>query len=189
MRGPSAFDARKAFTANLAYELPWGKNLKGTAAVLGKGWQVNGILTLQDGYPLSVVQDSDAQVARIGDDEDMRPDLKPGGNKNPVTGDPDRWYDISQFTPARVGFFGNLGRGTVISPGLAAVDLSLFKNTNIGYGTLQFRVEAFNVLDRANFGTPNMTAFINEQPNPLAGRITTTRTPARRVQLGLRWVF
>jgi hypothetical protein len=34
-----------------------------------------------------------------------------------------------------------------------------------------------------------MNAFINEQPNPNAGRITTTRTPARRTQLGIRWIF
>lgn len=189
MRGLAAFDARKAFTANLAYELPWGKNLQGLAAVLGKGWQINGILTLQDGYPLSVLELSDAQIRRIGDDESLRPDLIPGGNKNPVTGDPDRWFDISQFTPARIGFFGNLGRNTVISPWLATVDLSLFKNTDIGVGSLQFRAEAFNLFDRANFGTPDMVAFIDGQPNPTAGRITTTRTSARRVQLGIRWIF
>lgn len=189
MRGLAAFDARKAFTANLAYELPWGKELEGFAAVLGKGWQVNGILTLQDGYPLSVLELSDAQIDRIGDDENLRPDLIAGGNNNPVTGDPDRWFDISQFTPSRLGRFGNVGRNTVISPGLAAVDLSLFKNTAIGSSTLQFRAEAFNVFDRANFGTPDMVAFINGQPNPTAGRITTTRTSARRVQLGVRWIF
>ncbi len=191
MRGPAAFDARKAFTANLAYELPWGKDLKGLAAVLGKGWQVNGILTLQDGYPLSVLELSNALRARISDDEGLRPDLIPGGNKNPVTGNPDRWFDISQFTPARIGYFGNLGRNTVISPGLATVDLSLFKNTDIGVGSLQFRAEAFNLFDRVNFGMPEMVAFIDRAPNPLArpGRITTTRTPARRVQLGVRWIF
>ncbi len=189
MRGLASFDARKAFTANFAYELPWGKDLKGATAVFAKGWQVNGIVTVQDGYPLSVLEDSDAQIARLGDDEDLRPDLVPGGNNNPVTGNPDRWYDVSQFRPARIGYFGNLGRNTVIGPKLATVDLSLLKNTAVGSSTIQLRVEAFNLFDRANFGTPNMTAFINEQPNPLAGRITTTRTPARRVQLGVRWLF
>ena len=106
-----------------------------------------------------------------------------------MTGDPERWFDISQFRPARIGFFGDLGRNTVISPRLATVDLSVFKNVGIGVGRLQIRAETFNLLDRANFGTPDMNAFINEQPNPNAGRITTTRTPARRTQLGIRWVF
>lgn len=189
-RGPSAFDVRKVFTANLSYELPWGRDLTGVAAAFAGGWQVNSVITLSDGYALSVEELSTAQAARIGDDEDLRPDLVPGGNNNPVTGDPNRWYDISQFTPARIGYFGNLGRGTVTSPGLALVDLSVFKNVGLGGGRrLQFRVETFNLFNRANFGTPDMVAFINEQPNPTAGLITSTRTPARQMQLGVRLVF
>lgn len=44
-------------------------------------------------------------------------------------------------------------------------------------------------LNRANFGTPDMTAFINGERNPNAGRISKTRTPARQAQLGVRWIF
>ncbi|MGH9194662.1 MAG: TonB-dependent receptor domain-containing protein, partial [Acidimicrobiia bacterium] len=190
-RGLSSYDVRKVFTANVSYELPWGRDLTGVAGVFAKGWQVNSVITLSDGYPLSVDEESAFQVRAIGDDEDLRPDLIPGGNQNPVTGNPDRWFDISQFTPARIGHFGTLGRNTVISPGLASVDLSVFKNIDLGANgrRLQFRIETFNLFNRANFGTPNMTAFFNEQPNPQAGQITRTRTPARQMQLGLRWVF
>ena len=189
-RGPAAYDVRKVFTANLSYEVPFGGDLTGVAAVLAKGWQLNSVITLSDGYALSVEELSNAQSQRIGDDEDLRPDLIAGGNTNPVTGDPDRWFDISQFTPARIGYFGNVGRGTVTSPGLALVDLSVFKNIDLGAGRkLQFRMETFNLFNRANFGTPDMTAFINEEPNPNAGRITRTRTPGRQMQLGVRLVF
>jgi hypothetical protein len=189
-RGLSSYDIRKVFTANLSYELPWGRDLTGAAGLLARGWQVNSVITLTDGYALSVEETSDAQSRRIGDDESLRPDLVPGGNNNPVTGNPDAWFDISQFTPARIGFFGNLGRNTVTSPGLATVDLSVFKNIDFGStGRLQFRIEMFNAFNRANFGTPEMTAFVDEQPNPSAGRITRTRTPGRQVQLGMRWVF
>ncbi len=188
-RGLSSYDTRKVFSANGSWELPFGANLTGAAGSIARGWQVNAVITFSDGYPLSVVEDSTAQVARIGDDEDLRPDLVPGGNRNPVTGDPERWYDISQFTPARIGYFGTLGRNTVVSPGLAAVDLSIFKNVGVGAGRLQFRLEVFNLFNRVNFGTPDMTAFINEQPSPTAGRINGTRTPARQMQLGLRWLF
>lgn len=188
-RGPSAYDIRKVFSGNLSYELPFGRNLTGIAAVLGKGWQINSIITLSDGYALSVEESSADQARRIGDDENLRPNLIANGNNNPVTGDPERWYDISQFTPSTIGFFGNLGRGTVTSPGLATVDLSLFKKMTVGIGELEFRVETFNLLDRANFGTPNMVAFINGEPNPNAGRITRTRTPGRQTQLGLRFSF
>jgi len=188
-KGPAAYDIPKVFTGNVSYELPFGSNLTGAAGALVSGWQINSIISLMDGYPLSVEEESDAQVQRIGDDESLRPDLIQGGNPNPVTGDPERWYDISQFRSARLGFFGNLPRGTVRSPGLATVDLSVFKNFQVGAGRLQFRVETFNLFDRANFGTPEMVAFINGQPNPTAGRITRTRTAARQTQLGVRWTF
>ncbi|MBI1872473.1 MAG: hypothetical protein HYS05_01130, partial [Acidobacteria bacterium] len=189
-RGPSSYDTRKVFTANASYELPFGRDATGIAAAFAKGWQINTIITLLDGYPLSVLEDSDAQTTRIGDDEMLRPDLIPGGNPNPVTGNPDRWFDLSQFTPARIGYFGNLPRNTVTSPGLATVDFSLFKNVLFGADRrIQFRVEIFNLFNRANFGTPDMTAFVNERPNPNAGRITQTRTPARQAQLGLRVIF
>lgn len=187
-KGPSAYDIRRVFSANISYELP-GRNLTGFAGVLAKGWQLNSIITLSDGYALSVLEQSSAQADRIGDDEDLRPDLIAGGDPNPVTGDPERWFDVSQFQPSRLGYFGTLGRGTVTSPGLATVDLSVFKNFAIGAGRIQFRIETFNLLDRANFGTPNMVAFINGRPNPNAGRITRTRTPARQTQIGLRWIF
>ncbi len=189
-RGLSSYDIRKVFTANASYELPLGKNATGAAGALARGWQLNGIVTLMDGYPLSVFEDSNAQATRLGDDEQLRPDLIPGGNTNPVTGDPTRWVDISQFTPARIGYFGNLGRNTVTSPGLATVDFSVVKNVELGsVGRVQVRIETFNLFNRTNYGTPNMTAFINEQPNPQFGLITTTRTPARQTQIGIRWIF
>lgn len=189
-QGLSSYDVRKVFTANLSYEPGWGKGLTGIGAALAGGWQVNSIITLSDGYPLSVNELNSAQIARIGDDEDLRPDLVPGGNSNPVTGDPNQYFDVSQFTSARVGYFGTLGRNTVISPGLATVDLSVFKNLQMGsFGRLQARFETFNLLNRANFGTPDMTAFINGERNPNAGRISKTRTPARQAQLGVRWIF
>jgi hypothetical protein len=188
-KGPAAYDIPKVFSANASYELPFGNNLTGAAGALAGGWQLNAIISLMDGYPLSVEELSDAQRRRIGDDESIRPDLIAGGNSNPVTGDPERWFDISQFQPSQIGFFGNLGRGTVRSPGLATVDLSVFKNFEVGTGRLQFRVETFNLFDRVNFGTPDMVAFIDGQPNPTAGRITRTRTSARQMQIGIRWVF
>jgi hypothetical protein len=189
-QGLSSYDVRKVFTANLSYELPFGRDLTGIKAALASGWQVNSIITLADGYPLSVTESNSQQITRIGDDEDLRPDLVPGGDNNPITGDPNRYFDVSQFTPSKLGFFGTVGRNTVISPGLATVDLSVFKNFQMGSaGRLQARFETFNLLDRANFGTPDMTAFINGEVNPTAGRITSTRSPARQVQLGVRWTF
>jgi hypothetical protein len=58
---------------------------------------------------------------------------------------------------------------------------------------LELRIEIFNVFNRANFGVPNLTAFAgaadNEAPLGNFGRIRTTVTSARQVQLGVRMRF
>jgi hypothetical protein len=190
-KGPSAYDVRKAFSTSLSYELPFGQSASGLAGVLARGWQVNGIITLTDGYPVSVLDESDAQVGRIGDIEDLRVNLIPGGDPNPVLGGPDQYFDISQFEPSTLGFFGNAPKGSVITPGLAKVDLSVFKNFNFAASNrLQFRLEIFNLFNRANFGTPEMTLVLPDGSiNPEAGQITSLRTSARQAQVGVRWVF
>ncbi len=111
---------------------------------------------------------------------------------NPVLGGPDLYFDPTQFAPVTPGYFGNLGRNTLITPGLATFDLGLSKAFPVygGRRSLQFRTEIFNLFNRANFGTPN-TSIINSSgaPNPSVGRITSTRTTARQIQVGLRFIF
>lgn len=181
-KGPAATDRRFVSSAFLSWA-PTGQS------TFTKGWQLNAIFTFLGGVPLSVLEDSTVQIARIGDDEDLRPDLKAGGNPNPVTGDPNRWFDVTQFQPSRPGYFGTLGRNTVRGPNQMTLDMSVLKNIQVGLGYMQLRAEVFNVTNRTNWGTPDMTAFINGALNPTAGRITSTSTPARRMQLGVRWVF
>ena len=58
---------------------------------------------------------------------------------------------------------------------------------------LDLRVEVFNVLNRANFGNPTLIAFAgttaNEAPLATFGRIRSTVTSARQLQLGARLSF
>lgn len=62
-----------------------------------------------------------------------------------------------------------------------------------GDARLEIRIEVFNLLNRANFGSPSLIAFTgngdNEQPQTSFGRIRSTVTAARQVQLGARLVF
>ncbi len=56
---------------------------------------------------------------------------------------------------------------------------------------LQFRAEIFNLLDRANFNTPNLIVFTpptatSNLPSGTAGAITSTSTTSRQVQFGLK---
>jgi hypothetical protein len=54
---------------------------------------------------------------------------------------------------------------------------------------LQFRAEVFNVLNRANFGTPSAVMFSGTAYSPSAGLITVTATMSRQIQFGLKLIF
>jgi hypothetical protein len=62
-----------------------------------------------------------------------------------------------------------------------------------GDGSVEFRIEAFNVLNRVNLGVPSLTVYPgvtdNEQPFASFGRIFNTVTSSRQIQLGLRVTF
>ena len=158
-RGLSSQDIRNSFVTNFSYDFPRG-DFGGVGNALVNGWQLNGIISLIDGHPLSVRDGSNAQNRRMGSNEGLRADLIPGGDNNPVLGGPDKYFDDTQFVNSQIGFFGNLGRNTVTSPGLATVDLSIFKDFQVSEGSnIQFRAETFNLFNRANFGTPDMDYF------------------------------
>ena len=107
-----------------------------------------------------------------------------------MPGSPNEWFNPSAFVLPTAGTYGNLGRGVYRGPGLADLDVSLFKTTKITERTnLQFRAEFFNALNHANFGTPNATVFAGTAFNPSAGLVTATTTTSRQIQFGLKLVF
>ena len=200
-RGLSSFDVRHVWSLNGTYELPFGpgksvgSGLTGFAGKLVGGWQLSSIATLQTGpsvnLRLGFERSQNAKLINFSE----RPDLIPGGNNNPVVGDgrdPLRYYDTSQFLLPDAGYFGNLGRATLIGPGVATLDLSFAKSTLVNERvTVQFRAEAFNALNRANFSGPNSTVFTSPTPIPsaTAGRITNVTTTARQIQFALKVLF
>jgi len=191
-RGLSSFDVRNNFSTNFSYNIPSSQSWSGAKALLGKGWQLNGIVTVNSGFPFSIEENRTEQVNAIGNRDNLRASLVPGGSKNPIqSGNPDQYIDWSQFTLATVGTYGNLGRNTVISPGLMTFDTSFFKNFALTERhKLQFRAEFFNLFNRPNFGAPNsIIVNSNGTVNQARGQITSTRTSARQIQLALRYTF
>jgi hypothetical protein len=191
----SAFDVRNSFTTNFVYELP-GSNLQGAAGKLLGGWGLSSILRFNDGHPmtLNAAQPRQGSLQMVFVDGSTV-DLVPGGNQNPVSPqNPDQYFDATQFSFPEPFFQGNLGRGTVISPGVANIDFSLKKNTSMGWlgeaGNLEFRTEFFNLFNRPNFGTPALSLFDRFGIRTAnAGQITSTRTSSRQIQFALRLVF
>ena len=177
------------------YELPlgqgkrWLNNAGGVASKLINGWQLNGIATLLSGFPFTPQVGSN----RSGDGDTRNPDrpsLNPSFTGPVILGSPNEWFNPNAFVLPAAGTYGNLGRGTFIGPGLADLDLSVFKDTVVAERTtLQFRAEFFNALNRANFGTPNATVFAGGAINASAGLITSTATTSRQIQFGLKLIF
>ena len=59
-----------------------------------------------------------------------------------ILGNPNQWFNPNAFVLPAAGTYGNLGRGIFTGPGLADLDLSLFKTTPVGERTsLQLRGE------------------------------------------------
>jgi hypothetical protein len=68
--------------------------------------------------------------------------------------------------------------------------MSVFKNTSVSERLkLQFRAEFFNLLNRANLGTPSSTVFSGTNVSASAGLITTLATTPRQIQFGLKLIF
>ena len=194
--GLAGFHVKNAFVSNFSYDIPMNPQSKVMDLLLG-GWTVNGIVTLADGAPSTFRNRINRARSRIfapsGGTE--RPDLRSGGDNNPVldTRDPRKYWDGSQLELQEAGFFGNLGKGTALNPGVATFDFSLLKDFSFGDtgSSLQFRSEFFNIFNRANFSRPNNAVFINATGIPSAsfGRITQTTTTGRQIQFALKVLF
>jgi hypothetical protein len=196
-RGLSAFDARHNLTFNASWELPIFRSSTGLAGALLKGWQLNNITTIRSGHPFTVQLgfNRSGNLNTTGFSMHERPDVVAGCD--PVLGGPDRYWDIACFSMPAANTRGNAPRNSVVGPGLASVDLSLVKSLTLGSARhLEIKVEAFNVLNRANFAVPSgRTAFtgVNADGSPAIaptwGRITSTVTTSRQIQLGAKIVF
>lgn len=185
----SPWDVRRIFTSSWVWELPFGPgrifgaNWSGPAAAILGGWQMAGILGFSDGSPITLAMETRDFMddVRIGWES---PDLV-SGSTNPVIGDSTRWYDDSGFAVPPDRTIGDLGRNTVIGPGIANLDFSLIKNTSLTEQVdVSFRAEFFNILNRTNLGVPATTVFRGN-----SGLISGTTTNNRQIQFGLRFEF
>ncbi|MBI4456050.1 MAG: TonB-dependent receptor [Acidobacteria bacterium] len=194
MRGLSEFDVRHSVVINGSWAIP-GPAGDVWAVQLVKGWQLNGILSLSSGPPLTVALGSGWVFdAAQGQGQTYTPDLIPGGNNSPVLGGPDRYFDPTQFALPSRNFYGNVGRNTLIGPGRATLDFSLMKKTPFRLlgekGEVEFRSEFFNIFNRPNFASPSLSVFDGRgRSQGAAGRITRTTTTERQIQFGLKITF
>ena len=203
--GLSVFDARHRFTTSFLYDLPVGSGHtyleSGPLSGILGGWQLGGILRASSGFPLTITSGVDQSRTAHGYD---RPNVV-GGVSSALPSDqrsPAEWFNVSAFQMNPLGTFGNVGRSTVMGPGIFVVDFSAIKNVQMGARNLQVRIEAFNLFNRPNFGDPNTNmaqsnwniAGANGIPTAGGGSfgtISETRAtvPMRQLQFALKLGF
>lgn len=174
------------FVWSSVYELPLGTGRRYLSdSFAGKiigGWNLGLIVTLQAGNPMALTMQTNTTNAFTPGP--LRPDVL----RDPTLPESERtlarWFDTEAVVAPAAYTFGNAGRALLYGPGLNNIDLSLLKNHRWGERfNVQFRFEAFNVVNHTNFNEPGRAVG-----NSSFGVISSARD-ARILQLGLKFQF
>jgi hypothetical protein len=148
-RGSSDFDVRHSFTAGFSYDSA------GTRSRLLRNWAIDGMFRARTGFPINVLNAD--QFMGVSFENVFRPDVVPG--QPAWITDPSapggRRINPGAFLPARSSVQGDLGRNALAGFGMSQLDLALRREFAVGEKrSLQFRIDAFNSLNHANFADP-----------------------------------
>jgi hypothetical protein len=195
-RGLSDTDIRHNFTANYVWDIPTPGSFGGIGKAILGNWETGGILTMETGTPFTVTIPGDPLGMNNGDPFQY-PDRSygPGCGTAVNAGNPNQYVKLQCFTAPKFStLLGNEGRNTLTGPGLVDLDVSLSKNVPIPKISeafkAQFRADFFNIINRANFTSPNDNrAVLDPVGNalPFAGAITLTNTPSRQLQFSVKF--
>ena len=220
-RGLSEFDIRHTFAVSYLWQLPAPPSSLGVAGWLIQGWTWGGIVQARTGVPFTPTLGGDPLGLNGSLTFDFPDRLGGPGCKSAVNPGSVHYINTNCFSvpvaPASLAaacrlaldasgkpipgtclnLLGNGGRNSLISPGLADLDLSLFKNNPIKKISetfnVQFQAQFFNLLNRTNLAPPlkSQTALFNQSGNPLTsgGVITSTLTSSRQLQFALKLIW
>jgi hypothetical protein len=197
-RSLDGFDVPQRFVLGYVLDLPFGRGKKygnSLAPVANKlvgGWGLDGILTLQKGFPLNIGGGSNAlcnagipegggcRVTRIGSES-----LTSGSTAARLA----EWFNTSTFTSTTAFTRGNNSRTSPVlrEDGEKNMDFALFKNTKFGPDErlgLEFRTEFFNFFNHPQFSAPN-TSCCGSTFGVVSGQYNLPRL----IQFGLRLTF
>ena len=220
VRGLADFNVRRNLTVNVLWDLPASKSLSGIVGVIAKGWQLGGIVQASSGVPVWALSGIGGDpMGQLNSAPIAIPDRVSGcALTNPSSGRhgslqyinpacfvnaqaPDQNFynvhcDKSFAFPTCINLLGNLGRNTVIGPGLVNVDFSVVKNTKVPKISenfnVQFRTEFFNVFNRANFAPPlDNLQSLDGSGAPVSGfgQLTSLQVPSREIQFALKFTW
>jgi len=185
----AGFDRTHVASLGWVYELPFLKDRTDAVGTILGGWQFNGVARWFTGTPYSIGGTNNAMSCQ-GCGSIL---INYSGDPEPI-GDPSDftapYYDKAKFSqPSGLGIegFGNTKRNFFRRPAQWALDMSLFKTFSVGRFKPEIRLDATNVFNHFNWGTPNTSIT---SPNFMlynAGSVDYTAVfSPRSLQLGLR---
>ena len=173
---------RHLFLFDAAWDLPaFAFARGGIGKAVAGGWTLSTITQLRSGLPINLLTGRDNRGDAFPSTQ--RPDYR-GGPAYAAQQSILQWFNPAAFANPVAGTFGNVGRNTLSGPIFSGVNISLAKSWQIHeQHRIQFRAEAFNIQNRANFSNPD--ANIN---SPTFGRITAANLP-RQLQFSVRYGY
>ncbi|MGC2211362.1 MAG: TonB-dependent receptor, partial [Candidatus Korobacteraceae bacterium] len=204
-KAPSAFDLRSNFVLSYRYQLPFDR-LSHRQNRWTTGWSLSGITRFSTGLPVTLYNNTDSSLLGtfpngINNNTIDTPYFTPGKleiNHNPGSNSTafntalfcipgGTFYGSSTPCPVGLGTMGNVPRRFFYGPGLENFDMALQKEIALHDGKmLQFRLEAFNVFNHAQFfGAAAVDGNISDST---FGKVINAMPP-RQVQLAAKFVF
>ena len=191
-RSVSAFNLPQVVQFSSTYELPYGRgrlfgaNVNSVVNFILGGWQLNGIYRWDDGFPIGLGYNASVNVPTYGG---QRPNLT-GNLTTCGTGNLNQYFCNPGVAVAPAPYQdGNAPRYLTSArvPGTNNITASLFKSFPLGFregARIEFRLEAFNVLNHVQFAGPDTTVG-----NATFGKISAQANAPRQVQLGIKAYF
>jgi outer membrane receptor protein involved in Fe transport len=181
-RGTSNLDVRHLFVLDNSWEIPTGSwASQGARKTVFAGWTLSSITMMRSGLAINLLTGRDNRGN--GFSATQRPNYL-GGSIYAANQSVTNWFNPAAFSNPSTGSFGNLGYNVANGPIRVGVDVALAKRFTVWREhQVQFRADAFNIPNRANFSNPD--GNIN---SPTFGRITAADNP-RQLQLSLRYQF
>jgi hypothetical protein len=190
-RGLNDFDRKHRLVASFLYRPPNPPFDLTVARLLLEDWQFSGVLVLQSGLPITVVDSTAGSVYGnlVGD---SRPDCAGAnlGSSGSLESRINGYFNTAAFAPPpTIGDgtgFGNCGVGILRGPDQRNLDLGVQRSFRITEASaLDFRAEFFNFTNTPKFGQP-----VNDfAAGPAFGLITSSAGNPRIVQLALKYRF
>ncbi len=191
-RGLAYYDTRHRLVNTWVYDLPFGAGKPlaqtGVARVLFGGWQISGIASMQSGFPFTINLRGDTAGVGAGTGGIFVRPIAVQGVKVALPASERsaaRFFNTSAFLMPAAFTFGNVGRNTVIGPGLTNIDAVIARSFRLSdRASLQFRGEFFNATNHPNYSI--VGRIIND---PATFGQALSQLDPRQLQFGLKVMF